>query len=74
MMPLLNTSLSLMINNQVIHKVYTEDMDFGLIKDFVEMVEQDREPSITGFDGLQAMAVALAAYESAARNEPVKLN
>ena len=61
-------------SNKVMHKVYTEDMDFGLIKDFVEMIEEDREPSITGFDGLQAMAVALAAYESARRKEPVKLD
>lgn len=53
---------------------YTEDMDLELIKDFVEMVETGREPSITGFDGLQAMAVALAAYESAERGEPVTLD
>ena len=39
---------------------FTEDMDLELIKDFVEMVETKRSPSITGFDGLQAMAVALA--------------
>ncbi|MGI6149208.1 MAG: Gfo/Idh/MocA family oxidoreductase [Firmicutes bacterium] len=52
---------------------FTEDMDLELIKDFVEMVETKRSPSITGFDGLQAMAVALAAYESAKQGKPVTL-
>ena len=58
---------------KVSSKSYTEDMDFGLIKDFIEMIEEDREPSITGFDGLQAMAVALGAYESARLKKPVHL-
>ncbi len=52
---------------------FTEDMDLALIQDFVEMVETGRGPSITGFDGLQAVAVALAAYESAKRGQPVTL-
>lgn len=40
------------------------DMDFSLIRDFVECVETGRKPSITGFDGLKSLEVALAAYES----------
>jgi predicted dehydrogenase len=49
------------------------DMDQGLITDFVEMIRQDREPSITGYDGLKAMEVALAAYESARTGRSVKI-
>ncbi|MFC4557969.1 Gfo/Idh/MocA family protein [Virgibacillus kekensis] len=46
------------------HVFYGNDMDFGLIQDFVECLEQGREPSITGMDGLKALEVALAAYKS----------
>lgn len=49
------------------------NMDLGLIRDFVGMIRKGTEPSITGRDGLRALEVALAAYESAATGEPVKL-
>lgn len=49
------------------------DMDLGLMRDFVAMIAEGRAPSITGHDGLKALEVALAAYESAARGEPVAL-
>ncbi len=52
---------------------YGSDMDQGLINDFVAMLRTDRQPSITGEDGLAALAVALAAYESARTGQPVKL-
>lgn len=49
------------------------NMDMGLMRDFVEMVRTGREPSITGQDGLAAVAVALAAYRSAETGKPVTL-
>lgn len=52
---------------------YGSSIDRDLMADFVEMVRIGREPSITGEDGLRAMQVALAAYESARRGEPVRL-
>lgn len=52
---------------------YGSDMDAGLMADFVDMIRTGRAPSITGEDGLRAMQVALAAYESARRGETVKL-
>ncbi|MCH1626476.1 Gfo/Idh/MocA family protein [Ferdinandcohnia quinoae] len=55
------------------HVFYGNDMDFGLIKDFVECIEQEREPSITGYDGLKALEVALAAYQSSKLKTTVKL-
>ena len=49
------------------------DMDRGLMRDFVAMIAEGREPSISGRDGLKALEVALAAYQSAASGEPVRL-
>lgn len=49
------------------------DMDFGLVKDFVESVKDKRQPSITGYDGLKAMEVGLAAYESSKLGKAVKI-
>ena len=48
-------------------------MDLGLIKDFVDCVEKERKPSITGEDGLKALEVALAAYESAKNKTTINL-
>ncbi len=49
------------------------NMDRGLVADFVEMIQTGREPSITGMDGLRALEVAVAAYQSAASGQPVAL-
>ena len=53
---------------------YGSDMDGGLMADFVKMIRTGSAPSISGEDGLRAMAVALAAYESAKAGQPVKLS
>jgi predicted dehydrogenase len=45
--------------------------DVALVEDFMAAVREDREPLVTGEDGLRAMEVALCAYESARRHEPV---
>ena len=50
------------------------NMDAGLIGDFVAMIRENRPPSITGRDGMKALEVALAAYQSAASGEVVRLN
>lgn len=49
------------------------NMDLGLVQDFVEMIEEGREPSITGYDGLKALEVALAAYESAKKGQNITI-
>ncbi len=49
------------------------NMDAGLIRDFVEMIRTGSEPSISGTDGLRALEVALAAYESAKAGKVVQL-
>ncbi|WGG45333.1 Gfo/Idh/MocA family oxidoreductase [Rossellomorea sp. DA94] len=60
-------------NRSLSHVFYGNDMDYGLIKDFVDCVEKKREPSITGRDGLKALEVALAAYESSRLKKSVNL-
>lgn len=49
------------------------DMDFGLIQDFVNCVKEGREPLITGYDGLKSLEVSLAAYESSKLNKTIHL-
>jgi predicted dehydrogenase len=50
-----------------------DDPDQGLIDDFVDCIVSGKPVSVTGTDGLRAMEVALAAYLSAERKQPVKL-
>jgi len=45
--------------------------DPALVRAFVDAVRNDTPPPITGEDGLKALEVALCAYESARRREPV---
>ena len=47
--------------------------DLLMIRDFVEMIVENRAPSITGEDGLKALEVALAAYRSAETGRAVQL-
>jgi len=49
------------------------NMDLGLMRDFVAMIAEDSAPSITGHDGLRALQVALAAYQSAAAGAPITI-
>ena len=50
------------------------DPNEAMIEEFVASIEENREPSVTWDDGYQALRVALAAYESAKANEPVRLD
>ena len=50
-----------------------DNIDYGLIKDFVNIVANDLPVSITGEDGLKALEVALGAYKSRETGLPVKL-
>ncbi len=42
-----------------------QDMDEGLITDFIHIIQEHKKPSITGEDGLRAVEVALLAYQVA---------
>ncbi|MBO7742995.1 Gfo/Idh/MocA family oxidoreductase [Paenibacillus sp. MWE-103] len=50
-----------------------DDMDELMIRDFVLALLSGRPVPVTGEDGLKSAAVALAAYESAKRGQPVSL-
>lgn len=55
------------------HVPFGSDMDFGLVRDFVDCVREGRQPLITGFDGLKSMEVSLAAYEASKQGKSIKL-
>jgi len=44
------------------------------VQDFIDAVAQDRPPSVTGWDGRQAVAAALAAYESSRTGKEIVLS
>jgi predicted dehydrogenase len=45
-----------------------------MIQEFVDSIRDQRQPSITWNDGYQALRVVLAAYQSAQKKEPVRLD
>jgi predicted dehydrogenase len=49
------------------------DMNQAMAEEFVNAIREEREPAVTGEDGLFALEVVLAAYESAQTNQPQKL-
>lgn len=49
------------------------DANQAMIAEFVAAIREQREPLVTGMDGYRAVEVALAAYDSAASGEPVRL-
>jgi predicted dehydrogenase len=50
---------------------FGSDLDGPLVADFVNCVQNDMPPPITGFDGLQAARVAMAGYKSTETGEAV---
>jgi predicted dehydrogenase len=50
------------------------DANAAMIADFVAAIREDRPPRVTGLDGSRAVEIVLAAYESAASGQPVRLN
>ncbi|NRF95726.1 Gfo/Idh/MocA family oxidoreductase [Paenibacillus frigoriresistens] len=70
-----NQKLHLYSNEQGYkHKYWGDDMDQGLIADFVASVRDGKkEAFITGEDGLRAVEVAIAAYHSAQVCAPVAI-
>ncbi len=49
------------------------DSNQAMLAEFVSAIREERPPRVTGEDGLRALEITLAAYESAARGEPVRL-
>lgn len=53
---------------------WADDMDKGLIEDFLLSIKQEERPSITGEDGLRTLEVVKAAYESNKFKKVVTIN
>lgn len=53
---------------------WNEGGDEGLIKEFVQVCATGKTPLVTGLDGLRALEIALASYESSRTNEVVSLS
>jgi len=53
---------------------YGPDANKNMISDFIRVVQKDLEPRASGLDGRQALEVALAAYESSRKKQPVRLS
>lgn len=52
---------------------FGSNLDALMVAEFVSSIIEERAPKVTGEDGLAALRVALAAYESVARGEPCPL-
>lgn len=52
---------------------WSNDIDKAMIQAFIKAVKGEPNDGASGYDGLKAMEVALAAYESAKRTAPVAL-
>lgn len=52
---------------------WNEGGDEGLIREFVRVCQAGKEPLVTGYDGMKAAEIALAAYESTRRHQVVSI-
>lgn len=50
-----------------------DDMDAEMVKDFIQSVKTNRKPSVSGNDGVRTVEVALAAYQSSEKKQPVSI-
>jgi predicted dehydrogenase len=55
------------------YNFWGSDADQAMVDEFVKAIQEDRDPLVTGEDGLRAVEVVQAAYQSAASGEPIKL-
>jgi predicted dehydrogenase len=49
------------------------DINQGMIDEFAASIRENRDPLITGYDGMKAVEAVIAAYLSAETHQPVKL-
>ncbi len=50
------------------------DMNQAMIEEFVAAIRDQRQPSVTGWDGYRAVEATIAAYQSAQSGQPVRIN
>jgi predicted dehydrogenase len=49
------------------------DANQAMVNEFIAAIRENRQPYVTGYDGLKAVEVVEAAYRSAERGQPVSL-
>lgn len=59
--------------NKLEEQVWADDMDEALVEDFLQCVANNREPFITGTDGLRTLEVVKAAYRSNQERKPITI-
>jgi predicted dehydrogenase len=52
---------------------FGSDADLGMVEEFLAAVREERDPAVTGEDGLRAVEIVDAAYRSIASGQPVSL-
>lgn len=58
-------------DNKLQEQPWADDMNEGLINDFIDCVETGRKPFITGEDGLRTLEVVKAAYQADSEKQKV---
>lgn len=56
------------------HEYFGDDIDLALVASFARAIAEDTPVEVSGEDGAKALAVALAAYESAKTGKPVDIS
>ncbi|MCX6081383.1 MAG: Gfo/Idh/MocA family oxidoreductase [Chloroflexi bacterium] len=60
-------------NQRPVWQYWGSDMNQAMINEFVSAIREGRQPGVSGLDGLRAVEVTMAAYESVRTGQPVKL-
>jgi len=60
-------------NQRPVWQYWGSDMNQAMVSEFIAAIRAGREPAVTGVDGLRAVEVTLAAYESAQIGQPVRV-
>lgn len=60
-------------NQRPIWQYWGSDMNQAMISEFIAAIRDGREPKVTGVDGLRAVEVVIAAYDSARTGQPVQI-
>jgi predicted dehydrogenase len=60
-------------DNRTSWPFWGSDPDAGMLADFVSAIRDDREPAVTGVDGLRALEIVEAAYRSIEAGQPIAL-
>ncbi len=59
--------------NRITYENWGSNMDYDLVSSFINSIKENKYPPVTGYDGYKAMEVAISAYLSYEKGEPIKL-